>query len=113
MLRYLLRNSVDYLFSNWDINQEIQDDLEERYLDEGTKLLEGQRIGEPELQSVQTKNGRTLVRRSWSPPKDKEIIGLVYICHGFTEHMGNYNGVGEFLSDAGFRCFGTDWSVTD
>ena len=23
------------------------------------------------------------------------VLGLVYICHGFTEHMANYNGLGE------------------
>ena len=36
------------------------------------------------------------------------MIGMIYICHGFTEHMANYNGVGEFLSSKGFYCFGTD-----
>ena len=46
--------------------------------------------------------------RVWSPPRGTKVVGLIYICHGFTEHMGNYNGVAEYLSAKGFYCFGTD-----
>ena len=36
--------------------------------------------------------------RAWSPPRGTKVIGQIYICHGFTEHMENYNGVAEHLS---------------
>ena len=38
-----------------------------------------------------------------SPPR-----GLVYISHGFSEHLGNYHSLGNALARAGFLAFGHD-----
>ncbi len=77
---------MEYFFANKGLNPIIQKESEARALEDARQILQGQRE-RPELKQVRGKNGYLLMRRSWSPPSGIAIRGLVYICHGFTEHM--------------------------
>lgn len=107
MFNYTISTILDYFFASRGLNPQIQDHVEDEGLEKAGFILQGNRP-HAELEAVKAPDGRVLMRRSWSPPEGTETIGLVYICHGFTEHMANYNGLGETLSEAGFHCFGTD-----
>ena len=107
MISSIVRHSLDFVFANRGINSLITEEIDHKNLEEARIQLNGKRPN-AELETIKNAKGFNLVRRSWSPPSGTRTIGLVYICHGFTEHMGMYNGLGEFLSQAGLHCFGTD-----
>jgi len=50
--------------------------------------------------------GVTLYGTSWS--EMVSVVGLVYISHGYAEHMGYYHHLGKALAQAGLVAFGHD-----
>jgi len=59
-------------------------------------------------ESLSSKRGDTLAGHYWYPPAGHHIRALVFLSHGFSEHLGLYGDVGQFLSDKGFLAFGHD-----
>lgn len=55
-----------------------------------------------------SKRGQTLAGHYWYPSTKQPIRALVFLSHGFSEHLGLYQEVGTFLSDEGFLAFGHD-----
>ena len=107
MIKYAIKTVLEFIFSSRGSYPAIQEEIQKQRLEEAKKILYGERPNQS-IKRVLGREKRTLARYSWSPPLGTKVIGLVYICHGFTEHMANYNGVAEFLSRAGYYCFGTD-----
>ena len=56
----------------------------------------------------QNSRGQSLAARYWYPPPGKGVSCLVYFCHGFSEHLGLYWDIGNFLSSRGAMAFGHD-----
>ncbi len=54
------------------------------------------------------RNSVKVYMRYWAPPQGVAVKALAFISHGFTEHIGNYESVGELLSQEGIFCFGHD-----
>lgn len=59
-------------------------------------------------ESLANRRGESLACHYWYPPTGKPIRGLVFLSHGFSEHLGLYQEVGQFLSDRGYLAFGHD-----
>lgn len=60
----------------------------------------------PNLFHIETKDGVQLAAREWRPPGEAEHHVLVV--HGFGEHMGRYEYLGECLAEQGVRTVGMD-----
>ena len=58
--------------------------------------------------SFQNKRGQTLAAHYWHPPPGRGVSCLVYLCHGFSEHLGLYRDLGDFLGWRGVLAFGHD-----
>ena len=56
--------------------------------------------------SFQNHRGTKITGVSWLPKT--EPLALVYISHGYGEHMGYYHPLGEALANAGLAAFGHD-----
>lgn len=52
--------------------------------------------------------GKNLFARTWSPPADSPTRGLVFVCHGYGEHLGWYEPLATALADKGLFVFGHD-----
>jgi len=58
--------------------------------------------------SITNRRGQTLAATYWHPPAGVKVECLVFISHGFSEHLGLYKEIGEFLAERGFLAFGHD-----
>lgn len=56
------------------------------------------------------KPGKKLFARYWYPKAEASIKGLVFICHGFAEHLGYYDEFAVFLANLNMVAFGHDHS---
>jgi len=59
-------------------------------------------------EEVPNRRGEVLAAHYWYPPTGGSIKGLIFLSHGFSEHLGLYGEVGQFLSERGFLAFGHD-----
>lgn len=59
-------------------------------------------------ESLTNRRGEQLAAHYWYPPSDVTIRGLIFLSHGFSEHLGLYHEVGQYLSERGFLAFGHD-----
>jgi acylglycerol lipase len=103
----VLDKVTEYIFSSDRLNRLIKRRQEMNGLDGARRILDGERV-EKETYTRRSSADRHLFCRRWSPPKGTKVRAVAFICHGFTEHLGNYNSVGEYLSSAGIYCFGHD-----
>lgn len=85
-MSHILAQGLDYFLGNKGYGAQIKEEIEEQRLESARKVLQGQRP-QAELEKHKKNKKLVLMRRSWSPPANTPIIGLVYICHGYTEHM--------------------------
>jgi len=58
--------------------------------------------------TITNKRGQNLAAHYWYPPAGVQARCLVYLSHGFSEHLGLYKEVGEFIGERGFLAFGHD-----
>ncbi|RHX99930.1 hypothetical protein DYB25_006616 [Aphanomyces astaci] len=49
--------------------------------------------------------------RTWLPPSTREWKGVIFIVHGYNEHIARYHYVGAALAHEGFAVFGMDHRV--
>lgn len=56
--------------------------------------------------TITNRQGYKLFARYWKP--NKEVRGLVFLCHGFGEHLGWYDGLAGELCEDGLLAFGHD-----
>lgn len=58
--------------------------------------------------TIRNRRDQTLAAHYWHPPPGVQVRCLVYLSHGFSEHLGLYSEVGEFMGQRGFLAFGHD-----
>jgi len=59
-------------------------------------------------EALANRRGEELACHYWYPASGTNIRCLVFLSHGFSEHLGLYHEVGQFLSEKGFLAFGHD-----
>ena len=47
--------------------------------------------------TITNRRGQNLAAHYWYPPAGVQVRCLVYLSHGFSEHLGLYKEVGEFI----------------
>ncbi|XP_040581042.1 monoglyceride lipase [Lepeophtheirus salmonis] len=60
-----------------------------------------------ESSKLEGPSGHSLHEIKWYHP-DKDTKGLVYLCHGYDEHIQYYEEIGKQLAERGFLAFGHD-----
>jgi len=58
--------------------------------------------------TITNRRGQILAAHYWHPPAGVKVKCLVYLSHGFSEHLGLYEEIGQFLAERGFLAFGHD-----
>lgn len=55
-------------------------------------------------------DGCTMLRcKEWMPDSDEDIVGILHIAHGATQHMGQYDDIATFFVERGFVVLGFDF----
>jgi len=68
------------------------------------RIMERGSVGEES--TITNNNGLTLATRTWTPASS--IRGIVFLCHGFGEHLGWYGGLATALMERGLLVVGHD-----
>lgn len=59
-------------------------------------------------EKIANKRGQQLQGHYWYPKSGENIKAIIFISHGFSEHLGLYHEVGETLAGGGFLAYGHD-----
>jgi len=72
----------------------------------GSRVIQGKSQENLITNTITNIRGYKLFSRYWNPKADPR--GLVFLCHGFGEHLGWYEELAEELRDSGLLVFGHD-----